>query len=106
MYKRPIAKEDYQRLYNIQVLLNIYSQGVNKLSADKFLKLKYKMSIYDHKELFIQEPFYSIQIGPFQLDWTHETIISILKTKNYEWFSFQIGIRTNANFYATKITSR
>jgi hypothetical protein len=84
VYKRSDVKEEYQRLYNIQVLHNMYNEEFFSVSASEFLKLKYVMTIYDRREVFGQEPFYLIHIGPFQLEWKQELLITILKLENHE----------------------
>ncbi len=84
MYVCSNTKEEYQRLYNIQVLSNLYEEGFTSLSSDEFLKLKYDMMIYDWREVIIVEPHYKAHIGPFELEWIQEKTITITKTKNYE----------------------
>ena len=79
MYVRSNTKEEYQRLYNIQVLSNLYKEGFTSLTDDELLKLKYDMFIYDWREVLVRDPFFKINIGPFQLEWKVDQIISITK---------------------------
>jgi len=84
VYKRSDAKEEYQRLYNIQVLSNLCNEGFVSVSDDEILKLKYDMFIYDRREVLIRDPFYKLHVGPFLLEWRVDQLITITKKENYE----------------------
>ncbi len=79
IYSRSPNKENYQRLFNIQVLDNNYRIGNRSISDEQFLQLNYDMLIFDKKEVYLQENFFTIQIGDFGMQWTHDNKISITK---------------------------
>ena len=78
-FAKPNARENYQRMFNIQVLSNLYNADFFFLDEDDFDKLNYDMNIFDKQRRLGNSSLYVVDIGRFQLQWAEDKIITITK---------------------------
>lgn len=78
-FAKPNARENYQRMFNIQVLSNLCDADFIFLDEDDFDKLNYVMNIFDKLSPFGTSLGRIIDIGRFQLQWAEDKIITITK---------------------------